>query len=76
MPCKQGVVGLIPGFSRTASGQANGCSCHKIHIQIVNPPGPVLFTTQGKPQKKVSLKMLNSADNYSFSDLVLKVFDH
>ena len=51
MPCKSGIAGSIPGFSRTTFGSAFTCSHHKIHTQIINPPALVLVTTQGKPQK-------------------------
>ena len=46
MPYKPGVPGWIPGFSiKPLSVEPSGV--HKINIQIINPPGPVLE----KPEK-------------------------
>ena len=44
MPCKPGVTGLIPGFSRTTLGCAFECFHHKIQTQTIDPKGPVLIT--------------------------------
>ena len=49
MPCKPGVAGSIPGFSRTTFGLAFGHSHHKIHT--INPYGQVLVTAQEKATK-------------------------
>ena len=51
MPGTPGVAGLDPGFSGTTFGRAFGCSRHKIHTQTINPPIPLLVTTQEKVTK-------------------------
>ena len=49
----QGSQVRSPAFPETLSVYF-GCSRHKISTQIINHPGPVLVTTQGKPTKVFS----------------------
>ena len=49
----------IPGFSRNTFNWAFGCSRHIIHTRIINPPGPLLVTTQGKPQNVFSICLVS-----------------